>query len=262
MGRPELPVDHTIPARGELAAELRRLRAAARLTYDELAAATGVSAATLKRAASGQSVPSWQTVQAIADVCGDPNGDMGHLWQQARISKRGRLRELRRPGKPELVTTVGSLSEALEYFYEKAGAPPLRRLQALAGGPYQLPLTTAARIVRRQALPASHQQCTAFLTACGLGPGLVQRWADAYDRITTPRTDTRGPSDGSAAWAINSTRHTGLGNIHLRNLRHGPSRDALVHGKALMEELFPESERYTWHPTERHHPPSRGPRAA
>ncbi|MDX3537488.1 hypothetical protein PV721_24570 [Streptomyces sp. MB09-01] len=65
-----------------------------------------------------------------------------------------------------------------------SGALPLRRLQALAGGAHLLPVSTAARIVSRQALPASRQQCAAFLSACGLGPQLVQRWADAYERIT------------------------------------------------------------------------------
>ncbi|MFE6912227.1 helix-turn-helix domain-containing protein [Streptomyces erythrochromogenes] len=132
MGRPELPVDHTVPARGELAVALRELRAAARLTYDNLAASTGVSAATLKRASSGRSVPSWQTVQAIVDACGDPDGAVGHLWQRVRISERDRLKGCAGPVR-SLVTTAGDFSEALEYFYERAGALPLRQLQALPG---------------------------------------------------------------------------------------------------------------------------------
>ncbi|MFJ3728858.1 helix-turn-helix domain-containing protein [Streptomyces sp. NPDC090045] len=263
MGRPELPVDHTDPARGRLAAELRRLRAAARLTYDELAAATGVSAATLKRAASGRSVPSWETVQAIVNVCGGPNGAVERLWQRARISKRDRLKKLRQPGAPALVMTAGQLGEALAYFYEEAGALPLRRLQALAGGSHQLPVSTAARIVRQQALPASRQQCIAFLTACGIGPRLAQRWADAYDQITDPRL--RRLSDAEAALAIMTRqlpRRTGLKDIRLRDLRHGPGRDALERGRAFVEGPFTELERDPRYLDERHHPPLRRPRAA
>ncbi|WP_051837983.1 hypothetical protein [Streptomyces sp. NRRL F-2580] len=80
----------------------------------------------------------------------------------------GRLRQLRRPGAPELFTTLGALSVALEYFYERAGVLPLRRLQKQMGAAHLLPVSEAARIVTREALPASRQQCVAFLTACGL----------------------------------------------------------------------------------------------
>ncbi|MCY0931865.1 helix-turn-helix transcriptional regulator [Streptomyces sp. H27-H1] len=190
MGRPELPVDFSVQSRGKLATGLRELRTVAGLTYEELAAKTGVSPATLKRAASGRTVPSWETITAIVAVCGDLAGVDGmvvHLWQLARIVERDRLSQLRRPGSPELVTTRGALSEALEYFYERAGALPLRRLRALAGGAHLLPVSSAARIVNREALPASRQQCAAFLTACGVGPRLVERWAEAFDRIMASR---------------------------------------------------------------------------
>lgn len=93
------------------------------------------------------------------------------------------------PPAPELITTAGQLSEALEYFYEKAGAPSLRRLQARAGGAHLLPVSSAARIVARQALPASRQQCAAFLSALDVVPGVVRRLADTYDRLTAHPTD-------------------------------------------------------------------------
>ncbi|MER5764604.1 helix-turn-helix transcriptional regulator [Streptomyces sp. NPDC002082] len=206
MGRPELPVDFTVPARGKLAKGLRELRNTAGLTYAELAVKTGVSPATLKRAASGRTVPSWETVTAIAAVCGDLDGVDGlvvHLWQMARIVERDRLSQLRKPGSPELVTTRGALSEALEYFYERAGALPLRRLRALAGGAHLLPVSSAARIVNREALPASRQQCAAFLTACGVGPRLVERWAEAFERIVESReTDAQRQSDVEAMLAL------------------------------------------------------------
>ncbi|MCX5009524.1 hypothetical protein OG765_00705 [Streptomyces sp. NBC_00555] len=92
------------------------------------------------------------------------------------------------------------MSEALEYFYERAGALSLRRLQTLAGGSHLLPVSSAARIVNRQALPASRHQCAAFLAACGIGPRLVERWADAFDRIARARDiDPQTVSDMEAA---------------------------------------------------------------
>nr|WSX54112.1 helix-turn-helix domain-containing protein [Streptomyces sp. NBC_00974] len=217
MGRPELPVDHTVPARGELAEALRAMRAGARLTYDELTVRSGVPATTLKRATSGRSVPTWETVTAIAEACdGDEDGLIGPLWRRARIAERGRLKNLRTPGSPELINTPEGLSEALEYLYERDGALSLRRLQARAGGAHLLPVSTAARIVNRQALPASRQQCKAFLTACGIPARQHRRWIQAFDRITRPR---RRLTDAEAAMYINlgalpSTRFTAPGYRH------------------------------------------------
>ncbi|MFB7810813.1 helix-turn-helix domain-containing protein [Streptomyces virginiae] len=203
MGRPELPVDHTVPARGELAEALRALRAGAGLTYAELAVTTGLSPATLKRAASGRTLPSWETARAFVSACGALPADLHRVWLKARIAERGRLRQLRRPRAPELATTFGDLGEAMEYFYEAAGAPSLRQLQELAGGSHLLPVSSAARIVNREALPASHQQCLAFLTACGLPDRTAQRWAQAFDRITRHRAaDLETTRDVEAALAI------------------------------------------------------------
>ncbi|MFE9484290.1 helix-turn-helix domain-containing protein [Streptomyces spororaveus] len=187
MGRPELPVDHTVPARGVLAEALRALRTGAALTYDELAVRTGLSPATLKRAASGRTVPSWATAKEFASACGAPPVGLRPVWLKARIAERGCLKQLRRPRAPELATTFGDLGEAMEYFYEAAGAPSLRELQEQAGGRHLLPVSSAARIVNREALPASRQQCLAFLTACGLGARTAERWAQAFDRITRHR---------------------------------------------------------------------------
>ncbi|WP_078910000.1 helix-turn-helix transcriptional regulator [Streptomyces sp. NRRL S-87] len=58
---------HYPGARRAGCAALRQLRAQSGLTYDELAVRTGLSAATLKGAASGRTVPSWETLTA---ACG------------------------------------------------------------------------------------------------------------------------------------------------------------------------------------------------
>ncbi|MFD5617546.1 helix-turn-helix domain-containing protein [Streptomyces yangpuensis] len=187
MGRPELPVDRTVPARGVLAEALRALRTASGLTYDELAVRTGLSPATLKRAASGRTLPSWETAEEFTSACGASPAALRPVWLKARIAERGRLKQLRRPRAPELATTFGDLGEAMEYFYEAAGAPPLRQLQKQAGGRHLLPVSSAARIVNREALPASRQQCLAFLTACDLPDRTAERWAQAFDRVTRHR---------------------------------------------------------------------------
>lgn len=213
MGRPELPVDHTVPERGKLAAALRWLRGNAGLSYDELAAKTGLSAATLKRAASGKTVPTEDTVKTFVAACGgDPYG-LGRAWLAARIADRGRLAGLRKPPLPVFINGHRELSAALEYFYEAAGAPPLRRLSELAGGAHLLPVSTAARIVNRQALPVSRQQMVAFLTACRLTGRLLDAWGDAFEEITRNSAADRTSSKIEllfAAVAEGATAHVPL----------------------------------------------------
>lgn len=69
--------------------------------------------------------------------------------------------------------------------------PPTRALPRA----HLLPVSSAARIVARQALPASPQQCVAFLTALGLVPGMVQRLTHTYYRVTAHPTDSWRKTD-------------------------------------------------------------------
>ncbi|MFE5621117.1 helix-turn-helix domain-containing protein [Streptomyces virginiae] len=184
MGRPELPVDHTVPERGELAEVLRRCRTRAGMSYDELAAMTGLSPATLKRAASGKTVPSQETVTTFVLACRGKLDGLHRLWLDARIADRGKLAKLDKPGLPQFISGRRELSAALQYFYEAAGAPSLRHFVELAGGRHLLPVSSACRIVNRAALPVSRQQMVAFLTACGLTGRLLEQWGDAFHEIT------------------------------------------------------------------------------
>ncbi|MCY0954099.1 helix-turn-helix domain-containing protein [Streptomyces sp. H27-S2] len=249
MGRPESPVDHTLPARGALAVALRELRTAAGLSYDKLAARSGVSATALKRATSGRHVPARETVEAIAAACHAQDDEgLAQLWLDARIAERGRLQGRRRPASPELVTTPGALSQALVYFYERAGAPTLRRLSVLAGGRHLLPVSTAGRVVAGQVLPASRQQCLAFLEACGVGLRLRVRWADAYDRIAAPapargwEVFQGGMTAADAALRVERERHAertaGIGSVRLADLHHGPGLVARSRGTDMLRELY------------------------
>ncbi|MFJ2598640.1 helix-turn-helix domain-containing protein [Streptomyces erythrochromogenes] len=214
-------MDYILPERGELAAALRRIRTLASLSYDELAGRTGLSAATLKRAASGKTVPTEETVMTVATVCGGDQAELHRLWLNARIADRGRLAQLRMPALPQYVDGRRELSAALEYFYEAAGAPSLRRLADLAGGVHLLPVSSAARIVKRQALPVSRQQMVAFLTACGrTGQGL-ELWGDAFDEITQ---NPDGPYSRRNALLEKAAKGIG-GSGRLRPSTHHPVVD-------------------------------------
>ncbi|MGW6928407.1 hypothetical protein ACWGA9_45370, partial [Streptomyces sp. NPDC054950] len=120
--------------------------------------------------------------------------ELHRLWVKARMEERGTL-YLKRPH-PRLIVDASELSAALAVLYEQAGAPPLREFQQRAGGPLELPLSTLARIVSRQALPVSEKQYLAFLRACR-ATGFYEdftEWINAWQR-----TSQRRPLTGSLA---------------------------------------------------------------
>ena len=102
-GRPEGTLDGDGPLQ-QLARELRRARGHAGLTYDQLAAKTGLSAATLRAAAGGTRLPTWKVTDAFVSACGCDHATVRPLWEDARraagrfpASRRRSLRTL--PGR-------------------------------------------------------------------------------------------------------------------------------------------------------------------
>ncbi|PWJ02054.1 hypothetical protein DKG34_40840 [Streptomyces sp. NWU49] len=222
MGRRENPVDHSRPARGRLAQYLRAQRESAGMTYQELAHHTGLSPATLKRAASGTVVPKHTTVEAYVEGCGGTPAavrDAGELWRHARIEERGRLAQLHAP-RPELISDAADLSRALEVVWEQAGAPSLRDIRDRSGNPLALPVSSAARIVNRDAVPADEQQLRAFLTGCGVPSEKHAVWTAVFAKISS------APSAATAAQGL-PQEWTALGrHAELRRLLRTASAPA------------------------------------
>ncbi|WP_329332709.1 helix-turn-helix transcriptional regulator [Streptomyces sp. NBC_01352] len=187
MGRRDKPVDHSRPARGRLAEHLRQWRETAGITYETLARRTGLSPATLKRAASGTVVPKRATAEAYVEGCDGGQEAVraaGALWREARVEERGRLAQLRAP-RPELIADAADLSRALEVVWEQAGALSLREIRERSGNPLALPVSSAARIVNRNTIPADVQQLQAFLTGCGVPLEQHTAWTAAFTRISS-----------------------------------------------------------------------------
>ncbi|MGW6984495.1 helix-turn-helix domain-containing protein [Streptomyces sp. NPDC054932] len=85
-GRPQRPLDTTVPALAELAQELRGLRATAGLTLDKLCTLTHWSKGALSAATTGRDLPRWDLVRAWVTAC-DPDANLD-LWR----ARHGRAR--------------------------------------------------------------------------------------------------------------------------------------------------------------------------
>ncbi|MFJ8010623.1 helix-turn-helix domain-containing protein [Streptomyces fagopyri] len=185
----------------DLTALLRALKDRCRLPFADLAARTAhpqktsaVCASSLKRAANGHTLPPEHVVTAYARACGataEEERQALELWRAARAEQRGILATLHAPA-VRSIRTHADLDAALVALYERTGAPPLRLLQERAttdeaDGTLLLPLTTLWRITRREAQPATWEQCAAFLRGCGIHHRRMGPWQEAWHRIhTTP----------------------------------------------------------------------------
>ncbi|MEU6862286.1 helix-turn-helix domain-containing protein [Streptomyces sp. NPDC046876] len=92
-GRPQRPLDTTVPALAELAQHLRELRAAAGLTLDDLSATTHWSKGALSAAANGWHLPRWELVEAWVLAC-EPEANVD-LWRARHARARAQHQRMR-----------------------------------------------------------------------------------------------------------------------------------------------------------------------
>ncbi|MEU1434489.1 helix-turn-helix transcriptional regulator [Streptomyces sp. NPDC005786] len=191
-GRPENNVDQSVPARAKLAEYLRERRRAAGLTYSQMSEAMGgrLSKATFERAASGTTVPAWDTVEQFIAVTLDEKDVFGpevfltrghELWVRARRATRAPY-YVRKAPDPTLLSDTAGFLRALRHQHVWAGYPTPGEME-LTAGPGALPKTTTRRIIAGDALPVDPQQALAFLRACFIqGEAELERWLAAAVR--------------------------------------------------------------------------------
>lgn len=192
MGRPENPVDYTVPHRGMLADFLRAERRRAGKSYRQMAAgAAGMSSeATLKRAASGKWIPSKKTLAVYLTACESPSSAFVHaskLRLKARCDERGGRRRVF----VDAINTPAMLLDGLFALHVNNGARPYEEMQELAGGAPLLPLSSISRILNRGMVPVDEQQMAAFVQGCGVRRDAQEKWMEAWRRAKG-RTTTTG----------------------------------------------------------------------
>lgn len=192
-GRPEQPLVTDGPV-SQLAGELRRMRDRANLTYRQLAAKTGLSAATLEAAAAGTRRPTWQVTRAFADACGGDQDMAWELWAAAC-----RAAGLEPPGQPPAdppdpagAASASALADMLKLLLQWAGSPSLAELNRRAGGHNLLPRSTVSDMLHSQRLPRL-ELVLAFVRACGLEEDQAATWRATWERIKARESEPPPP---------------------------------------------------------------------
>ncbi|MFJ3639734.1 helix-turn-helix domain-containing protein [Streptomyces sp. NPDC090108] len=177
-----------------LATWLREGRDAAALTYEQLAARTEFSADTLARAASGRSVPqNPAVVLAYAAACERSTREAERLWKHARRDEaraQGVVDGHRSGVHISVVKDFADLHSALVDLHHDDGRPPLRSLDARAGGIGRLPHSTVGRVLKGRSTP-SRMFVAAFAEACNVRRSELPEWTKAWDRADADRRSSR-----------------------------------------------------------------------
>ncbi|MFI8916503.1 helix-turn-helix domain-containing protein [Streptomyces sp. NPDC053513] len=142
MGRPEspLPDDAPGPAR-ELAQALRDLKDAQRLSYRELSERASYSPASLSRALSGRTVPTWEAVEAFLRACHVPEPEFASVNRMWAAASKATRRPALAPMSLEAQALDLMVSGRLKELHVAAGAPTLRTISERSG----IPMSTTHR---------------------------------------------------------------------------------------------------------------------
>ncbi|MEV7526802.1 helix-turn-helix transcriptional regulator [Streptomyces sp. NPDC091371] len=199
----------TIFELARLASFLREERAKVNRSCAVLASCTDVSEATLKRAATGRALPTWNTVVQYLHAChvgpepvyvrmdgktfftdhysGDFQGRLSlarFLWDKAR----GAVAEVEKPRPRPLPTCrfvydEAGLSARLRELHDWAWSPSAHAMEERAGDYGVLPHSTAHRIVKGKTIPGHPLQLEGFLRACGLPESEWEGWTAAWWQV-------------------------------------------------------------------------------
>lgn len=217
MGRPEKPIAPCTKELENLVRWLRRHRAGAGLSYNQLAentrflprhgrASPQCSPDTLARAASGLVVPTRRVCVSYAQACGGKASEAVRLWKHARYRESRNQRHEEPAPHITYVRDFAELRAAMLELYRKDGARPYEELERESGG--LLAHATVGRVISGRTGRPTRQFVFAFAIVCGARGVTLKEWQRAWDRAEQRRlgsSDTgsrRRPTApfGSSRW--------------------------------------------------------------
>ncbi|WP_327740463.1 helix-turn-helix domain-containing protein (plasmid) [Streptomyces nojiriensis] len=194
-----------------LAEHMMRLRLAAGLTQEQLGQGSGLSRSTVQRAESGTGAPSHAALRTAIGLCGGTEEDQrtavnlrarGRALQRGRASAAGAPHRLAMRDRPDFQAVLAA-------DFENAGAPPLGDFaRHVPPGGDPIPRTSAWRISRRLALPATTGQLETWMEVCRVHPRNRQIYRDTYTNVTTGRIPRRIPARTRGLQALPASEAT------------------------------------------------------
>jgi hypothetical protein len=220
-GRPERPIDTASGPLPLFAGELRRLRG--NQPYRELAAKTGLSITSLRNAAAGESLPTWQVTRAFVTVCGGDLGAIWEFWKGACIAG-GRLVPSGRPPAEPPIPSSAELTDALQFISLMkllrlwAGSPSLAELNRRSR--WLLPPSTLSEVLRKQQLPRL-DLVQAYVRACGLTDEQCAAWEQSWTALEmrqySPPRSRRAKARPASTHRTSSARASAATAPHRQN---------------------------------------------
>ncbi|MBA0054354.1 hypothetical protein E0L36_26950 [Streptomyces sp. AJS327] len=156
-----------------------------------------VSQATLFRAAQGERLPKWRTVEAFTHACGGDGRTAKRLWEAAARHTESGTSAISHASvlRPEFITEPWELVHAMRQLRREQGNPSLRELESRAtvrGGSY-LPHSTVSAVLRGR-MPGK-ELLLYYVRYCGRVPeDQLGPWAEAWERVRSRRRGEPAPS--------------------------------------------------------------------
>jgi transcriptional regulator with XRE-family HTH domain len=208
-------------------------------TLAELADASGVHVATVRRTLNADAVPEWEVVARIADATradARTRHRLENLWRDARLESRPAWY---RPGplatrEPATIGNYAQLRESLLLMLRDAGSPSMRELEAKAGLNL-LPHSTLERTLAGKRKPTP-DEVAVFVEACDTYRGNPQDWVTAVERCSAgTRTDGIGHirTVGASIDAIGQLKHQRDQRLRFVATRQGDSTHLVADVEAV-----------------------------
>ncbi|MFE0520852.1 helix-turn-helix domain-containing protein [Streptomyces sp. NPDC058954] len=187
---------------GRLAAALSHLHRASGLTIREVADKMDLSPSYVSRILSGERVPVWPVVEALAHLFnGDPD-ELAVLWENAQ--------GLTPPARPPLPEAADRLHAALRGLYLAAASPPLTHIQKASGG--TLSMRTVTDILDGKVVP-DWKTTVNYVRAVGGSPADVRPLWEAVHYaflvFLDPAPDTAVPPSAADTPSTSHDSHPG-----------------------------------------------------
>ena len=190
VGRPEKDIDSMDGSLAQFGIDLKHVRHRAGWPiYEEMSEKTGVALGALSQAALGESCPSWRTLVAYLEYCGEDPEVWRPRWEmlaspaqrlQAGFPVRADQRRAVQIMRPENIRTVAEFALGLRHLRALQGQPPLKVIARTTG--HGISTISGLLNCKDGKLP-TFDLTMAYLKTFELGTAELKAWRSAWSEL-------------------------------------------------------------------------------